>query len=292
MALVRAVVLALLFSSCGSLLDEQYLGAVRLRLTGEVVGNPAPFESVRGKVRLSLFYFPNGPRNSDSIDDLQEDVSTAIVIHPPNTVDWLLYDLPPDELMATTPSGKKYGLGVPYVYVDQNGNGRRDTDEAYAGEAPITAVFYAPEPLDASESPTGRQLEAPSLSLAARLLWCTPRPAEPEVREDCGVNLGSECSADADCGPGTCLRDGPWPWPMGVCALRASSTCAPANAHLWRNHRDPSQMYWLNACQSDRDCRGNPYRCDVANGVCLPIANLSARVDSTRPLPVCQPTMP
>lgn len=257
-----------------------------------MTGDPAPFESSKGLLWLSLFYNPKGAGNVQSLDQLIEHEATRIALRPPNGLTWPIFDAPEVRHYFTTPSGKRYALGVPYAYVDLNGDGRRSVGEDPIGEAPITAVLSVETALEAGESPTGKAVE-PGFFMLVRPLWCAPRPAEPApTAADCGVPLGAACAADGDCGAGVCLMNEPWPWPSGTCALPSSSTCVPEAAHLWRNHRDPSQQFWLPACASTADCR-QPYQCDPGNGVCLPFGNLAIRISPTwRMLATCQPTMP
>lgn len=280
-----------LLTGCGALVDDQYRGQPLMSFTSEFLGaDPTLFEPARGRLKLSMFYASKGLRQRlVPADELVEQESTAILVEPPSTVTWTLYDRPEARHFTTTASGTSYAVGIPFLYVDANGNGRRDADEGLVGEAPVVAFMYAPTALTADENPTGRPFQSDTLALLARPLWCAPRPLEPEPRTDCGALLGASCTADAMCGTGVCLRDEPWPWPYGRCALPVSSGCAPANAHVWRNHRDRTKSYWLNACTSDADCQPDPYRCDKASNVCLPLGNLGVRLTRMPQLPVCQP---
>ena len=269
--------LTLTFASCGSLVDQEYRGQLRLQLAGGVAGDPAPL--VGHKARLALFYFPDGPQ---ALNVALEDEATSIELAPPQSVVWPIYDEPQPRHFTT----QGYAFGVPRAYLDDDGDGRKGPDEPFVGEAPIIAVMSVPSGLDATQSPTGRPLEAGFFELV-RPMWCAPRPAEPASSgTDCGVPLGAACQSDAACGAGVCLLNDPWPWPNGVCALPTASACVPENAHPWRNHRDPSRSYWLPACSTDADCR-QPFRCDPGNSVCLPFSNLGVRL-ATPLLPNCQ----
>jgi hypothetical protein len=277
--------------SCGSLVDDRFVGDVRLNLSSDVKGDPAPFIDVKDQLRLSLFYL-RAPGNPRSIDELQEHEATRTVLNPPASLRWSIYDAPEERHYLTSPSGKRYALGVALAYVDTNDDGRRSEGEPQIGEAPITAVISVETGLDRDESPTGSPLEA-GFYTVSRPLWCAPRPTEPApTSPDCGVPLSAACTSDAECGAGTCLTLGPWPWPRGTCALPSTSTCVPENAHLWRNHQNPSLSYWLRECATTADCR-DPYQCDRGYKVCLPTGNLGLRVEPNfRIMPICQPMMP
>lgn len=298
MAPMRALpALLLVFTmSCGSLVDDRFVGDVRFTLHSDVKGDPAPFIPVKDQLRLSLFYI-RAPGNPRTIDELQEHEATRTILTPPASLSWPIYDAPEERHYVTTQSGKRYALGVALAYVDNDNDGRRSDGDQLIGEAPITAVISVETELDKNESPTGSPLPK-GFYTVARPLWCAPRPTEPApTSPDCGVSLSAPCTSDAECGGGVCLLTDPWPWPNGTCALRSTSTCVPENAHLWRNHAPPAPMmppasYWLKACETTADCR-DPYQCDPGYKVCLPTGNLGLRVEPNwRLMPLCQPMMP
>ena len=284
------MVSACLLVGCGTLVDDRYRGRPLMTFTTEFLNaDPTIFEPARGRLRFSMFYASRGLQRTVPPEELIEHEATSVILDPPNTLTWTIYDVPEARHFTTTRSGKSYAVGIPFAYVDLNDNGRRDLDERLVGEAPVAAFIHAPVSLDPDESPTGRPFESSTLALVARPMWCTRRPPEPAERQDCGVPLGASCTENTECGAGVCLRGDPWPWPFGRCALPVSSGCAPMNAHVWRNHRDRTQSYWLESCASDADCRPSNYRCDAASSVCLPLANLGVRLTHMPFQPVCQP---
>ncbi|MBX7101565.1 MAG: hypothetical protein K1X89_27875 [Myxococcaceae bacterium] len=290
------LVLALAASACGDpLVDERYQGTAKVTLQGNVQPSTYDIDGLGAEVRTALFWTPKGVSPSMKLEDLVEQPETGIAMEAARSFSWPIFDDPRPELLAHPPGAPAVGAAFFLSYRDVNQNRRQDADEPFVGWAPVTALLWSAQDVPAFASPSGRLQRAGWHQVAAPM-WCGPAPVFPPVGDtDCGVAVGEACTQDADCGQGgTCLKDDPWPWPSGTCAVPETMppSCRPKSGALFVSHRDPAKKWWVKACTSDSDCRG-PYRCDLVNQACLPIRDVAVLL--TTPMsakPWCRGQMP
>jgi hypothetical protein len=277
-----------LMTGCGDpLVEISYGDPPKLILRGSLDDAQPPLELPRDIVRGGIFWLPRGREKITSYSELVEQSSNGQSL--PADFTWILFDEPGPEHLATTPSGARYGLGLPLAYVDANGDRRWEPAELLVADSPLHAVLFTPAPLSAEDSPTGRAVAA-GHALIQRLRICSPQ-AVPAADEECGVPLGSPCNADADCHGGVCLMEEPWTWDGGYCAIPEPppNGCRQRGAALFRSFSDLKKAWWVRACQSPSDCeRGFPYQCELTQGACLPTARVSLLASrKVEPRPFC-----
>lgn len=282
MAAVRRAALALLLSTlagaCGDpLVEGDYGGEPRLILHGQYEGPPPAVGMSDPAVRGAIFWSPGGTAPFASLEQLVEQPATGRPFRIPGRMDWPIFELPGAEHLASAAGGAPFGLGLPFLYLDGDGDRRRAQDEPMIVHAPGTALLFAPQALAATDSPTGTAIPA-GYHLISTPFPCAPAPP-PVAEGECGVPVGAPCRADADCGAaGVCLQDGPtWRVPGGMCVIPEPppAGCRPRGGALVPSFRDQGQAFWFQACRAETDCqRGPPYVCDVAFGACLPTGHV------------------
>ncbi|MCA9561548.1 MAG: hypothetical protein KC583_23540, partial [Myxococcales bacterium] len=149
---------------------------------------------VQGGLRLALFWMAEGVDGAPS--DVIEQIETGRPAHV-GTGPLRVFDRPDAALWARlTADGRGYAIGRFALYVDTNGNGRRDADEALVGDS-THALVYAPEALTADASPSGRALSA-GFHKTELPFACAPSPAPSSA--DCDIALGAACLREEVCG--------------------------------------------------------------------------------------------
>lgn len=287
-----AALLACWAVACGEpLATADYEGEPLATLVGGVF-ETEPGLIHRDDLRAAVFWSPDGV-STDDLEALVEQPSTAQPVGLPNDYVLHLYDEPDSALLVATgdaPADGVWAIGRILVYPDEDGDGRRGTDEPFLGGVRHSAVVFAARDLGAEESPTGRALPA-GFHLLVLPLACGRPVSAPVGDGRCDVPLGAPCSADTDCSPGLCLLHQPFlafPWPGGACAQPdpAPPGCDPAGAGLIAAlPGGPSRAFWVQGCRSDADCErpGSelPYLCDVGAGACVPAAPLRIELGVT-----------
>jgi hypothetical protein len=257
--------------SCGApLADGGYAGEPRMVLRGHIEGGGA---GIQGEVpdhlaRAGLFWNPGGA-GPYLFADLREQVAQDIVQPDPGAVLWNLFLEPETADLATTAAGRHYGVAVPLLYLDRNGDGAMGPAEPIVAEAPAHTILFVAEPIPASDSPTGIAL-TPGYHLIHAPALC--KPPEPGA-DECNVPLGAACTTDADCEAGSCLSTAPFPWPGGYCAM-PDGPCHPRGSVQFVPLPSSHAPLWVKACTSDAECRASPYQCDLGAGACLPTLSI------------------
>ncbi len=261
---------------CGdAIVDEAYRGVPLASYVG-AVQEEQPGLIRRGDLRLAVFWSPGGEATED-LESLVEQPSTGQQTGTPSDFELHLYDAPP--------ASRGYALGRVLVYADLDGDERRGADEPFLGADRARALLYAPTAT--SEAPT-RGLLTAGFHMVELPLPCDRGPTAGDA--DCGFEPGAACEADADCGPGLCLREHGAPWPGGACAQPEPPTdgCRPAGAAFLPAPPDARvRGYWVKACEADAECaRDEGYHCDAAAGACVPdnpvVVKLSSEPSAAR----------
>ncbi|MEZ4472856.1 MAG: hypothetical protein R3F60_19130 [bacterium] len=174
-----------------------------------------------------------------------------------------LYAAPADDLLATSPSGGRYGIGSLLLYDDRDGDRLRGEDEPILGTSQ-QALVYAPVDLDEATSPTGRPL--PAGFHVTRF----PLPCERtrDGTSGCGLPIGDPCVRAEDCGDATCWREiGPG-FPGGMCV--GTGACEQIGTVRYEtSERRELYVAWLPGCAADADCRVDAgYHCDQLLRAC------------------------
>ena len=284
------------------MVDDTYQGEPRATLSGKIVEEGQPIGLVhRADLRIALFWSSQDPI-ADDLETLIEQTSTGRPVGLSADYVLHLYDIPQPEHRVSIGSDAGgddtgwYAIGRILVYADDNGNARRDADEAWLGGARPLAVLYASDLIAAERSPT--RLDLPAGYRTVQLPLPCDAPKRPTTDGDCGVALGASCDDDWDCGAaGVCLRQVPMPWPGNACAVPEppADGCRPDPAGFVGAGGLPEARgavgFWVQACVTDADCdRGPPYGCDVGAGACVPMAPLKIGLSiDWVPPPFCAP---
>ena len=274
---------SLLALGCGDpLVDAAYRGEPRAQLHGEVSWAGEGTAPDAGLVRAALFFAPS-LQSVDPAEWTEAVGTTAQVSGIPSAFTLNIFSFPSADLDVGGASGA-YALGRLLVYTDTNSNGRYDPGEPLLGIEPPAAWLYAPAPVAAADSPTGRALPQ-GLSHVILPQRCVP-PPEPTEPGDCGVPLGERCSIDADCGAnGRCLKETKMPWRAGYCIVAEpvpDGGCRPGAGVFEgapRYSLTPPEItgFWLRRCEADADCvrpqdrDQGLYTCDLGLGACVPL---------------------
>ncbi len=247
--------------SCDSIADSEYLGEPLGTFDGQIMtldrlGSEAP-------VRVSLFWNPELSADFDE-KRLSEQGSATVTIGFPTRFRLNLFH-PPST--AQRPPGLPWAAAWILAYQDRNGNGLFDSSELIGGTN-STTILWTERSLTASESPTGRPVNA-GFSLSRGVLNCAGQQRAPSRPRECGTPLGASCNADEDCGTGLCLN-----WlPGGYCVLPESSGCIPTGDTLV-DLCDPAdinneEQCYLKTCSGDDECRQDEGYACIAN-TCAP----------------------
>lgn len=277
--------------ACGdALVDGQYSGTPLYTVEGKVVSTSSSVNENQPLATLALFWSPDGALEERR---MVEQPGTARDVEYYRAFEVNLFDEPDDSLLATAPSGARYGIAHFSAYRDANHNGRKDEEEPMLGSQHQTGLIRAPEPLSAEDSPTGAPLAA-GWHIVSTPLSCpyVPRTFTPPVADgDCGVPLGIECKTDADCGGGVCVKNAAGPWPGGACAIPEPPPrgCRQRGSVLMRIMDQEGQQLWIQGCTETADCqRPEPYQCDQQLHGCRPSLNISVEMlDNEAPAPFC-----
>jgi hypothetical protein len=277
--------------SCGdSLVDELYSGTPLYTVEGKVVSTSSSVNEQQPLATLALFWNPGGAAD---MSRMAEQPGTAHDVEYYRAFKVNLFDEPGADMLATAPSGARYGIAHFAAYRDANHNGRKDASESFLGSEHQTGLIRAPQPLSAEDSPTGAPLAA-GWHIVSTPLMCPslpPGPPPPVADGDCGVPLGIECKTDADCGDGVCVRQAAGPWPGGACAIPEPPPhgCRQRGSVLMRVVDPEAPQYWIQGCSETADCqRPEPYQCDQQLHGCRPSLNISVEVlDNDSPAPFC-----
>ncbi|MFT3924454.1 MAG: hypothetical protein QM778_18090 [Myxococcales bacterium] len=264
MASVRVglALFALGLPGCDTLVDQSYRG-VPLDTVRTTVANETgvPLRHPRAAA-----FWAHGLQ--DGAEDLVEQVSTSQPARDGANYTLNLFEEPSPMLAwdPTRPDERDFALGRIMVYEDLNQNARRDPNEPWAGGLGPYALVYASRRLPARVGPARIDVE-PGLHMVFAPLPC--RPDVPPTSPQCDVPLGAPCHEPSECGAGQCVDRFIVPWPGGFCMVDAKQGCVPAEGALI--YGGPGGPYYSLACQTDDDCgRETPYRCDPAQGACMP----------------------
>jgi hypothetical protein len=276
--------------ACGNtLVDETYSGTPLFTLQGRVVAPAHYVDEEKIEVYLTVLWSPGGARRADT---LVEQPETTYRTEFFRSFELPLFDEPGEEHFHLLPSGARYAIGRLGGFHDENGNGRKDASEPFKGYSQ-QAVIRVPEALSAMDSPTGSPLSA-GWHIVSTPLACpsssgappAPGPAEPIVKEDCGVPLGGGCKRDSECGGGVCVRNFAGEWPGGACLVPEPPLdgCRPRDSVLLLDPAQEAQAYWIRACEVSEECgRLRPYQCDQQLRGCRPTANLIVYINDQEP---------
>lgn len=280
------LVVCALASGCGAPLVDGHYDGVPIARFRVGVGPPAGTDLSR--MRIGLFFAPD---RLEQLDDPAALVELADSSSPlaNGDMDFGIYDQPGPERSIRDGAGVPlYAAARLMVYVDANGNHRRDPDERIAGAETRKVWIFAPNPLPPEISPTRRVMPAGVHDMIVPL-QCGNAPAPQYGDTDCGVPLGNECANSAGCGSGICVEAMAEVFPGGVCTLLdGPSTCKPRGG-IRRVQPLDTGVIWLKACERDADCgRNRPWRCDLAIGGCYPADDTRIEFFSSfRMMPAC-----
>lgn len=286
------VLLAGVLGACGdSLVDGLYSGTPLYTLEGQVVSSSSSVNETQPQLDIALFWSPRGAADSSL---LVEQPGTALSAEYYRNFQMHVFDEPGDALLATTPSGARYGIAHLEAYRDANHNGLKDASEPLLGSAHQTALLRVPQPLSAEDSPTGAPLPA-GWHLVSTPLSCpglVPASSpDPLPDGDCGVPLGIECKTDADCGGGVCLLQAAGPWPGGACVIPEPPPhgCRQRGSVLMHVIDPMMAQFWIQGCSSTADCqRPEPYQCDQQLRGCRPSLKIFVEMlDDDIAVPFC-----
>ena len=278
---------AVLAAGCGDpLVDDGYRGPVLFTLRGNVTGS-SDVLALNTPVRIAVFWSPRGPKTM-ATEGLVEQPSASQQAELPFSFTLNLFDAAPSDLFYQPTDGRPaYAIAQLLGYPDLNGNGRHDDDEPFVAASADRAVIYASSALAANQSPTGQPIPA-GYHLIYSSIPCGPLPKPmppPPPGMTCTVPLGSQCSSDAQCAPGVCLKNFLSPWPQGGCGMNDPPPpgCGPPQAIRISPAGTRPMMsgtnYWLQSCTTDADCgRDFPYQCDLSLGACTPTRILVMQV--------------
>jgi len=256
-----ALAFVIALTSCGSLVEDGYLGEPLF----EIEANVEDFRDIlnsQEEIQTSLFWSSVGDSSTD-VGDLQTEAVTALRLLPPSTMQIRVHDRP--DLDAT----RAYEVGQIIMWFDEDKNGRLDEGETRGG-ADEKVVLFAKRTLTAAESPTGFALN-PGFAILPTNLECELDETPPG--EDCGVELGRACSGDEDCGLGQCIdTDGNLNFPGGYCVLGGDVACTPVGAAVHGISTEEGGNYvWVKGCSRDEECRvDEDYACSLGTRACLP----------------------
>ncbi|MCB9546950.1 MAG: hypothetical protein H6706_14010 [Myxococcales bacterium] len=235
--------------------------------------------------RWAVFWVRGGL--AGSLADVDEQVGTS---QPAEVSEGPLhlFAAPDPALLTEAPGGGRYGLARLLIYDDVDADGRRAPDTERVIALGHEALLYAPEPLDAAASPTGRALPA-GYHRVALPLPCAPVPAGDAT---CDVPLGAPCDSRFRCGAGACWMQEAGGWPGGICVADAALACPPAGGARFEyddiDPANPPLRAWLPACQTDADCRqAEGYACDLGVGGCRPDTGFTLTYSGRPPVGVC-----
>lgn len=218
--------------------------------------------------RWAVFWLPQGidPTASFETDTREQPGTSRPLRLQVGTLN--LFSHPPLDLLATAPSGARYGVARIMAYDDLNGDRVRDLDEPFLG-ADRFGLVYAPAFVAAADSPSGRDLPAGY----HRVEFNLPCSKTADGADTCDVPVGEHCRSAATCGIGTCLRNEEPGFPNGTCAAVDATGCAPDGSVLFERPARaaaPAVRVWIAACTDDSECRTQDgYQCNVIVGGCL-----------------------
>jgi len=140
-AAARCTALAGVLGGCGPLADGAYLGEPLFTLRGNVLTGDG-LDYGDEDLRVSVFWAGD--------DHTTEERNVALTTSFPARYELSIYAYPPDEAMLDAPwSGGAYAVGLPLLYLDEDGDGRwsEDTDPLVGG-ASEEVVLFAEDPGD------------------------------------------------------------------------------------------------------------------------------------------------
>lgn len=285
----------LLLGACGDpIYDQSYRGQVfyteSRTITWSLEGPGDPTD-----LRLALFFNPGLPGAVDVDNWIELGASITPITALPTHIDFNIFALPTDEMLAHAADGTPLGYGTAHqlAYRDSNHDGRRSLDEPFLGPLMTWQFMYLPEPLAASQLPIDRDLPAGFFRVFTPQTCGQALPGAT-TPGDCGVPLGAKCASDLDCAGGYCLTQTKISWRGGYCVVQEppKNGCRPA-AGVYYRRPQVTQIpkgvvgYYLRACVQDADCHSptdgsrNLFSCDRGLGACTPTDTLNAQVGTT-----------
>lgn len=269
-----SAILLLFVASCGdALVDNQFRGIPLFSFDGQLSAYLADYAGDH-EIRVSLFWSPSGKSRVEA-SKLVEQTSASVSVKFPSTFRINIF-YPPDKKYLVD-ADPPYGLALLLVYRDNDDNGKYDQEpglDELIGGAKSKVIMYAPDTIQADQSPTGLPLQK-GFSLIPIPLNCDGSFSPVTGDEDCGPELGSDCIDDSDCSPGgTCLKKiGTSLVVGGYCTLtQEPSGCAPRGG----GRIQLGQVNMLQPCTNQIQCPRDGYSCrNLARGssdcmVCWP----------------------
>jgi hypothetical protein len=231
-------------------MDQDYRGEALYHFQGQVQAFSGSFSE--HEFRVSLFWSPSGQTKIPA-NELVEQASASVAVHFPSSFEINVF-YPPDQEVWIN-DGPMYAMALILVYEDLDDN-REYTlggaQDELRGGAADWVLFYAPEAIDSTLSPTGLDL-AKGFSLVQIPINCRGTTYQIGT-QDCGIPLGNACQTDLQCGPnGICLkRVDQTEFFNGYCAgIVDPNGCDPIGAVVVSR---PVQL-WLEQCELGTDCK-------------------------------------